>query len=701
MHHLSKYCPTHHALRCVVWGFLCLFGSVVLTAQSDTNRVNRLNELAWELKDDNPDSANIQLRQALTLAQKLRFARGEAQTWNALGVVANIYGHYDEALGYFNKALVIREKLSNALDIAATYNNIGAAYESAADYGRALEYYNRSLRTYETLSDSMRIARACYNISLAHEKLTNYPEALDFVYRSLAITEKASDSASVALAYNAIGNIQLATDRFEDALNSYNQAYSILRAIGDEYELASVLNNLGNAHSELIEQARNANQKDSAKYNFKEAIKYYEEALSLRKTLEDDDGISATLRNLGTLYKDAGDYPRALTNFSQALALGETTDNKERIIEALNGLGDVYRRQNKLTEAQTVTERYLALAKATKNKRYVQFAYKDLSELHAMRGDFKNAYEYRRLFDETRYELLNETRVRDNQRRETLYGDYRKQLEIERQQRQLDTQQTRAAWLIFGTLALGLVVLLLYNRNRIKTKTNRALADKNEQIEIERSRSDALLLNILPADTAAELKATGSSQPRFYPQVTVLFTDFQGFTVMTEKTTPEQLVSALDECYKAFDAITARHNIEKIKTIGDAYMCAAGLPTPNDTHAHDAVRAAIEMTNFITEYRARRIAAGKFPFDMRIGIHTGPVVAGVVGDRKFAYDIWGDTVNTAARMESAGKIGHINISETTYQLVSDSFRCTPRGQIEAKNKGLISMYFVEGATNVG
>ncbi len=237
--------------------------------------------------------------------------------------------------------------------------------------------------------------------------------------------------------------------------------------------------------------------------------------------------------------------------------------------------------------------------------------------------------------------------------------------------------------------------LEILEKNEELNQINEELSTTLELIETEKQKSDNLLLNILPAETAHELKETGFSTPKQYDMATVLFTDFKDFTKIAETLTPQQIVEELNTCFVAFDEICEKNQLEKIKTIGDAYMCVGGIPMANKTNPINAVRAAIEIQAWMSHWTAGRKAQGKTAWELRIGIHTGEVIAGVVGKKKFAYDIWGDAVNIAARMESSGEAGQINISEATYQHVKDSFHCVFRGKIQAKNKGEVAMYFVE------
>ena len=250
------------------------------------------------------------------------------------------------------------------------------------------------------------------------------------------------------------------------------------------------------------------------------------------------------------------------------------------------------------------------------------------------------------------------------------------------------------------------IIKQLWENKTLQTKVNRELEEQVSKrtldiehqkglIEKEKEKSDKLLLNILPRATADELKVNGYSTPRDFDAISVLFSDVKGFTSISEELTAVELVRKLDEVFQAFDDIVLKFHLEKIKTIGDAYMCASGVPDPDSHRPDQIVRAGLEMQEFMKTWNAREINLGHAPWGIRIGIHTGPLTAGVVGKMKFAYDLWGDTVNIANRMETAGIVGKVNISEATYRFVKNQFNCTDRGMVEAKNKGIIKMYFVE------
>jgi len=267
--------------------------------------------------------------------------------------------------------------------------------------------------------------------------------------------------------------------------------------------------------------------------------------------------------------------------------------------------------------------------------------------------------------------------------------------ELQQQETELARQKIQQSFSMLGTGGSSLLFLLILFSYFKQRKNNQLLSEKNVQIQTEQDRSEGLLLNILPAQVAEELKQFGAAQAHKYEGVSVLFTDFKNFSHIAGLLSAEELVAELDYCFKAFDNIIHKYGLEKIKTIGDAYMCAGGLPMPNQNNPKLAVQAAIEIQDFLENWNKQKAQEQQPHFEARVGIHTGPIVAGVVGSKKFAYDIWGDTVNIAARMESKGETGKVNISGTTYELIKDDFECTYRGMIQAKNKGEIAMYFVE------
>jgi class 3 adenylate cyclase len=253
-------------------------------------------------------------------------------------------------------------------------------------------------------------------------------------------------------------------------------------------------------------------------------------------------------------------------------------------------------------------------------------------------------------------------------------------------------------WALF-TSNLGLIALMTIIAMVMESAyvvSMQRLHEKNIIIEAEKHRSDELLLNILPAEVMEELKETGKTTARNYDLVSVLFIDIKDFTSIAENMTPEDLVSGIDEYFETFDRIVEKYDVEKIKTVGDAYICVSGLPAANSNNPVIIVDLALEMAEAVQELIHKRAAIGEVTFEVRLGVHSGPVVAGVVGVKKFAYDIWGDTVNMAARMQQHGAPGKVNISGTTHDLVKHRFTCTHRGLMQAKHKGMVDMYFVEG-----
>lgn len=664
-------------------------------SRPDTQRVRLLTDYAWEINETDPHLAEQKLWEAVALARQLNDITGEGAAWNGLGIVEEIKGNWAKAREYYLLALQFREKSGDRKSIAATYNNLGTLAENTGKYYDAIDFHSKNLQILEDLNDTVRIARAHYNLAGVYESLGVYLEATEHLNRARFILEYRDDKASLAKVYNLLGHTRFELEIWNQAHQWYAQALHLYEQLGDSSGIANAYLNLANNYDEW---GNNNEQKDSIDL----AMRYYERALHLFSALDDSLSMAAVYNNMGVACKHLKEYDRGLEYLALSMSIRRRYEHTAGIMEAFNSYGDIYFGKKQYAKALDFTEKYYRLALELHDEKFTQKGLKDFSKIYAATGDFQKAYQYRVQYDEMRYKRLDENRAHEFNRREALYADRQKEVALARQKAEIAQKEAELArstatrnGLIGGAVALLLLAALFYNRARLRARSNRQLAVKNAAIDRERRRADELLMNILPESAAAELKAHNSVRPVRYESVSVMFTDFKSFTRIAEKVPPEELIAELDECFRLFDAIVEQFGLEKIKTIGDAYMCAGGLPEINNTHPENTVRAAIEMQRQLAQLMRQKAVEGKPAFEMRIGIHTGPVVAGVVGSRKFAYDIWGDTVNVAARIEQNSEPNKINISGATYELVRHLFTCEYRGEIEAKNKGAIKMYFVE------
>jgi len=360
-------------------------------------------------------------------------------------------------------------------------------------------------------------------------------------------------------------------------------------------------------------------------------------------------------------------------------------------------MSDLYLSQNDLNTALTYAERSLELSNKQGLKDEISKANLQLSKIYEISGENKKSLTHYKNYVVYKDSVNNIALVQQmaNIRADFEIEQQQNESDLEISQKQLEVdllnQQKRNQTIVVIAISIALALIMvlaigLFRRNKFIEKTK-------ELVEKEKDRSDKLLLNILPEQTAKELKEQGKVKAKKFDSVSVMFTDFKGFTRLSEGLNPEELVETVDFYYSKFDEIIKSYGLEKIKTIGDAYMAASGLPFPTKDHATKLTLAALEIAEFVKNAKEENPNDEK-RFEIRIGINTGPVVAGVVGTNKFAYDIWGDTVNIASRMESNSKPGKVNISENTYQLIKNEFECTYRGEIDAKNRGKMKMYFV-------
>jgi class 3 adenylate cyclase len=371
----------------------------------------------------------------------------------------------------------------------------------------------------------------------------------------------------------------------------------------------------------------------------------------------------------------------------------------ENYMSLLINLATLDRNRGNYKHAEQLLDTAYILAEGRKNAEMMANVQSVRADLFATKGDFRRAFNYQKEFIKIKEQYLDEERVKAVNEMMTRYESEKKarqiqQLELDNLDATLENERIRNGRNRFMYVGIVVLLIALALGSRLSyVRRSRAALQREKDI------SEGLLLNILPSAVATELKQKGFADARHYQSATILFSDFKSFTEISEQLNPAELVEEINVCFKAFDEIVTRYGIEKIKTLGDAYMAAGGITDGQSDPVLQTVRAGIEMQDFIRQRKRERDIAKLPAFEMRIGIHTGPVVAGIVGVKKFQYDLWGDTVNIASRMESNGESGRVNISEATYQQIQDNptLVFTPRGLIQAKGKGRMAMYFVDYA----
>lgn len=607
--------------------------------QTDSVQVDEFLKSSGEYRYSNPDSSILLARRAIELSDDINYEAGKAKGFKNIGIVNYDKGDYQEALDYFTRSLRIFEKEKDTLGISNLQNNIGSVYRSVGDYPKALDFFLNSLRNGEIVKDSIRIGTAYINIGTAYsEDEETYSQAIENYQNSIDIFEKMNYQEGIAYSTLNFGEWYLNVGRPAEAIPYLEKALKIF--MNFKIDTSPILNFLGEANLQLKQ------------YN--QAQNLHEEALIAARANEDISEESKAYLGLGMTYLSTRNYAGAIDYLKKGLELTEQTGVLKDKMDGYEGLSKAYSALNDYRNAFAAQQQFALMQDSIRSEGYESM----MSRLSVQFG-LETAEKENELLKAQN--TLNEVQIEQAKRDEQLY-------------------------LIIMGLFLAIIAGFIFQYFYIR-RTNKRLA-------FERNRSEEILLNILPKETAEELKANGFIKTKEFEQTTVLFTDFKAFSAVAERISAERLIKSVDYYFRYFDEIMERQNMEKIKTIGDAYMCAGGVPTANTTNAHDAYRAAVEILNFVKETELNP-PPGVYPFRIRIGLNTGPVVAGVVGTKKFAYDIWGDTVNIAARMESGSVPGRINISEHTYRLLKDDYEFTYRGELEVKNGKMLKMYFAE------
>ncbi len=602
----------------------------------DTVAVNALVNESKSLVGSDSAKAISLALQAKKMARELKYPKGEAYALKNIGMVYYGKGMYGETLDFWNQSLQVFESIGDDVGTSNMLNNIGAIYLNQGADDKALEYILRSLQLAEKVGDTLRMITALTNVGSIYHNKRD-PVAIDYLLKAIPLVENSSNKA----------------------------AYVVITA------------NIGEIYFD-----NNNNTK---------AVEYFQKSI---KNTKNDSAVAFAYNGIGKVYLKEGFFNLALENHNKALAIAEKEDDKFQMIRSLRGLADVYEKQNNTSLAVQYYSRARKIAEQMDDvKVELKDLYKEMSVAYAKQKDFSNAYLYKTLYSDIKDTLYNlDTKKKLNQ----LQFDFelsKKEVEINLKEARIKSEKQARTGV---TIGLGLILIIAFSiyRNYLqKARTNKILDKQKDQIE-------QLLLNILPKEVASELQTSGESKPRHFEEVSVLFTDFKGFTSIADKLSPTEVVEELNECFMAFDSIIEKYGLEKIKTIGDSYMCAGNIPSQSPDHAYKIIKAAMEIQNFTAKYNARQVEKGFEAWEIRIGVHMGPVVAGVVGKKKYAYDIWGSTVNIASRMESNGTPGRVNISAHTYEIIKDRFECSHRGKIFAKSLGELDMYFVEYEKNM-
>ncbi len=659
------------------------FKTELRKANNDTARITLLISLVENINCNDTIASLNYGKQALQLAEKNNWERGLVNVDNCLGsIYENCLKNYSLAVEYFQKSEFLAKKINDRKTEAWILRDLGNIYKETEQYTISIQFYQKSIDV-ETEPEDMVGTFA--TMGTIYSNLGDYTNALKYYQQALSTLDnyqrKSKNNSDVDKRMFCgllitTGDIYLATSQYDQALSNYDSVLKITFRIKGKDNNALLktwaLKSIGHLYQ--------------LKKDYDNAIKNYNKALEVAASGQSDE--AEILNALGAIYFAKGEDAKAMDYtersrkvFEKIVATNKSYDDATGLPDNYITLGKIYAGNKKYYDAISYLQKALDVSKQTEALDKQSDAWLELSDVYGQMKDSVKAYSAYRNYITTRDSVFSIDKAKEITRMQ-MQGEINKQqlsMQIKLEKQRLFTYS--------GMLGICIVVLISFFVFRNYNREKRV----NSIIQAEKEKSDVLLLNILPAEVADELKTKGSVQAKEFENVSVLFTDFVNFTAAGERLGAQQLVAELDTCFVAFDQIIAKYNIEKIKTVGDAYLAVSGLPLANPNHASDMVKAAIEIRDHMLK---RRAELGDKTFELRIGIHSGPVVAGIVGVKKFAYDIWGDTVNIAARMEQSGEAGKVNVSDATYELLKNKFSFTYRGEIDAKNKGRLKMYFV-------
>lgn len=608
---------------------------------------------------------------------KVEQASSDSAKAGALVELAEHIGPTDrkESITIYRKALQLFENIADTASIALTHKQIGNNYYFLDQYINALQYWAEAEAAYRAIGDAKGVANILSNMGAIYFDQSAYTKALELYLKALKIGEEENDTFRIGTVYLNIGAIYTDKQDRELALENYFQARALFEQI--DYGEGLTLTSLNIAEIYISQKKYDA------------AMKYLESGL--KNLVPSSSYVTTILASIGAVKLKTSGFEEGIQYLDSAYQRSYQANDLSELTSTLNKLGNAYRAHGDFETAIAYYEKAKQIQLDSEMWTIgLKQNSKALAELYDQNNDYRSAHENQKIFQQVQDSLFS---FESDKKIDQLMFNFdldKKDSEIALlvKDKMIQDDAVRRQKLIKNGFIAGFALVFLFAGIFLRQRN---------RIGKEKLQNEKLLLNILPEEVADELKAKGHSEAHLIDKVSVLFTDFKDFTSLSEKMTPKELVEDLHQCFSAFDNICDKYGIEKIKTIGDAYMAAGGLPSPNSTHAQDVVKAALEMAKVVERGKEKKIAENLPFFEVRIGVHTGPVVAGIVGIKKFQYDIWGDTVNTASRMESSSEVGQVNISEATYELIKneEGFTFESRGEIQAKGMGKLEMYFVK------
>lgn len=629
------------------------------------------------LEAQDPDSLRRAFRNpALTDSTRLSNVHGLARYF--------LYRDPDSSLYYAGIQKAFAQDVQDTSFLGAGYNIEGGAYMVMGRFVEALDRFARSLDLKKAIRDTIGMAAAYNNIGNVYYYQGDYPRALKYFVASSELEEMIGNRKGLAASKLNIGSIYGEQKEPARALENFHRALQIYRSLGDSTGMGNSCVNVGAAYMAL----------DS----FDAARTYLEQGVDFLQNTTANNNVIVAYGDLARIHLEEGNPERAFSYFQLCEDMLESTSDRLQLAKLYISRGGAHLKLRRYNRARDDCSGALGIAEQIGALPEMQDACECLYHAHKGLGQNERALTF---FE--RSVALNDSLARDETRTQLQIMEFRQQVasdSIEREQekrvveaehaRQVERMNRRRNVYVAMGLALLVLSVVLYRTVR---RTQRSM----RQIEGEKSRTDKLLLSVLPEPVANELLTTGKVDAREFEGVTVLFTDFVGFTEAVKDVPGMVLVNELNEIFRAFDEIVARHGIQKIKTVGDAYMAAGGLPVSSTETVKRTVDAALEMQTFIEHYRTTRSGSANPTFHMRAGVHKGPVTAGIVGQHNFQFDIWGTTVNIASRLETHSTQGRVNISREIYDVIAADphYRFVARGRQAVKGAGEMEMWFVE------